>query len=82
MRPISHSLPQIGDLLVTGNPHILDITRSDIWRMGFAHGIHFCPGAPLARLKGQITFRTLLDNCTDFALAVDREQIKRKLTCP
>jgi cytochrome P450 len=66
------------DLPVTGDPDTLDITRADIRHMGFAHGIHFCLGAPLARLEGQIAFRTLLDNCTDFALAVDREQIKRK----
>lgn len=42
------------------NPHLLDITRKPNPHMAFGYGIHFCLGAPLARLEGSIAFRKLL----------------------
>jgi hypothetical protein len=39
---------------------VLDIRRSPNRNVAFAYGIHFCLGAPLARLEGQLTFATLL----------------------
>lgn len=41
------------------NPGELDITRDPNPHIAFATGIHFCLGAPLARLEGQIAFATL-----------------------
>ena len=35
----------------------------------FGAGIHFCVGAPLARLELEIGFRTLFDRCPDLSLA-------------
>ncbi|MFI1198246.1 cytochrome P450 [Streptomyces sp. NPDC020883] len=45
-----------------------DITRDPRGHVAFGHGIHFCLGAPLARLEGRIAIRSLLDRCPDLAL--------------
>ncbi|MFI6599758.1 cytochrome P450 [Nonomuraea sp. NPDC050536] len=52
-------------------PEKLDITRSDNRHVAFGHGIHFCLGAPLARMEGQIAFTTLLERLPGIELACD-----------
>lgn len=49
-------------------PDRFDIRRDARGHLAFGHGIHFCLGAPLARLEGRIAIRSLLERCPDLAL--------------
>jgi cytochrome P450 len=44
-----------------------DIRRDARGHLAFGHGIHYCLGAPLARLEGRIALRSLLERCPDLA---------------
>jgi cytochrome P450 len=41
-------------------PERLDLGRADNRHLGFGHGIHYCLGAPLARVEAQIAIGSLL----------------------
>ncbi|WP_193097155.1 cytochrome P450 [Streptomyces sp. C8S0] len=47
---------------------MFDIERSANPHIAFGHGIHYCLGAPLARLEIRIALRELLDSTFDFAI--------------
>lgn len=53
------------------NAATLDITRQKNPHLAFSHGIHYCLGAPLARLEGQIAINTLLQRLPHLALNTD-----------
>jgi cytochrome P450 len=59
-------------------PDSLDVGREENRHLAFGHGIHFCLGAPLARLEGQIAFTSLLRRFPDMALAVAPEELHWK----
>ncbi|MFE8941851.1 cytochrome P450 [Streptomyces sp. NPDC007872] len=52
-------------------PDVLDLARRDNQHLGYGHGIHYCLGAPLARLEGQAALATLLTRLPDLRLAAD-----------
>jgi cytochrome P450 len=49
----------------------LDVGRDAGGHVAFGHGIHFCLGAPLARLEGEVAFRALLSRFPSLSLAAD-----------
>ena len=53
------------------DPDRFDLGRDEGKHVGFGLGIHFCIGAPLARLEGQIAFTTLLRRFPNLRLATD-----------
>lgn len=58
------------DETVFQNPDQLDITREPNKHLSFGQGIHFCLGAPLARMEAQIAINTLLRRMPDLRLKV------------
>jgi cytochrome P450 len=48
------------DPAVFTSPDLLDVGRAENPHLGFGAGIHFCVGAPLARVELQTSLRTLL----------------------
>ncbi|MFI9602636.1 cytochrome P450 [Streptomyces sp. NPDC052043] len=57
-------------------PDVLDLARRDNQHLGYGHGVHYCLGAPLARLEGQTALATLLTRLPDLQLDTDPADLR------
>jgi cytochrome P450 len=60
------------DPAFAGTPEALDVAHGDAKHLAFGQGIHYCLGAPLARLEGEIAFTSLLARLPNLRLADPR----------
>jgi cytochrome P450 len=58
------------------DPDRLDLGRQKNRHLAFGQGIHYCLGAPLARLEGQIALRRLLERLPSLRLAVPESTLR------
>jgi pimeloyl-[acyl-carrier protein] synthase len=91
--PVGNQTVKKGDQVVTllggGNrdprqyadPSRLDLTRKNAsTHVAFGQGIHYCLGAPLARIEGQIAINALLEHFPQMALATEELTYRRNIT--
>ncbi|MGW5652635.1 cytochrome P450 family protein [Streptomyces humi] len=59
-----------------GDPATLDVARPGARHLAFGHGIHYCLGAPLARLEATTALRVLLARLPELELAAPVESLE------
>lgn len=64
------------DESVFDKPNELNITREPNKHLSFGQGIHFCLGAPLARMEAQIAFTTLMRRLPDLRLKTPSDSLR------
>lgn len=57
-------------------PDSFEQRRDTSGHLGFGHGIHFCVGAPLARMEGEIALRGLVRRFPELSMAVADEELR------
>jgi len=76
----SSVMPLLGaanrDPAVFEDPETFDIARTPNRHLGFGQGIHYCLGAPLARMETKIALTRLLERNPNLRLAVDPDQLE------
>jgi cytochrome P450 len=63
------------DPSVFTDPDSLDLTRKPNKHLAFSSGVHFCLGAPLARMEAQIALGEIVGRFPDYQLAAPIEEI-------
>jgi cytochrome P450 len=58
------------------DPERLDLGRDASGHLALGRGIHYCVGAPLARLETEIAVSALLERLPDLALAADPAELR------
>lgn len=58
------------------NPDTLDLGREPNRHLGFGLGIHYCLGAPLARMEGAIAIQNAIQRLPNLRLAVPAEKLR------
>jgi cytochrome P450 len=56
-------------------PDTFDINRVPDRQLAFGHGIHFCLGAPLARLEARVAFTELLSVAPDWSITGQAQRL-------
>ncbi len=64
------------DETVFAEPDRLDITRHPNRHIAFGFGMHYCLGAPLARLEGRIAIQSLVQRFPEMCLAVPPQRLR------
>lgn len=64
------------------DPETLDITREPNRHLAFGHGAHFCLGASLAQMEGEIALTTLFRRLPGLRLAQPAESLRWRRTAP
>ncbi len=62
------------------HPDTLELTRENNRHVAFGQGAHFCLGAPLARLEGQIAINTIVRRLPKLRLAVPVQSLRWRAT--
>jgi pimeloyl-[acyl-carrier protein] synthase len=62
------------------DPDRLDLARADNRHIAFGWGMHFCLGAPLARVEGQIAIDALVRRLPKLELVTDEPEYRQSLT--
>jgi cytochrome P450 len=75
-RVLLHQTAANHDPAAFPDPARFDPSRADNQHLAFGHGIHYCLGAPLARLEGEVAFTGLLDSFDRIELAVPADQLE------
>lgn len=55
---------------------VFDAAREDKTHLSFGHGVHFCIGAPLARMEAGIALPALFDRFPELTLATEEEDLE------
>jgi len=63
------------DPAIFERPEVFDIARTPNRHLGFGQGIHYCLGAPLARMETRIALTTLLERSPRLRLAVRPQEL-------
>jgi len=58
------------------DPEMFDIAREPNKHLAFGQGLHFCIGAPLARMEGQIALTTLFQRFPSLRLGQEAETLR------
>ncbi len=64
------------DPAVFEQPEVFDIARPPNRHLGFGQGIHYCLGAPLARMETKIALKNLFDRYLHLKLAIAPAELK------
>src|ERR1700722_9801246 len=60
------------------DPHRLNLGRDAGGHVAFGHGVHYCLGAPLARMEAEVALGALLARFPQISLAVPPSELRRR----